>query len=119
MRRDDLHENAPLRQIRDWPTFFEQVRLRPAMWLGSASLTALEGLLSGIGLAEFLYDVPEKDCLGGFSFQEFEEWVAHRFNPRRLSFKSFGMAREIAGSDKDALELWFSWYDEFQGHRGT
>jgi hypothetical protein len=115
MRREDLPESAPLRQIRDWPTFFDQVRRRPGMWLGSASLTALQHYLNGIDLAECLYDVPDKDRLKGFSFPEFEEWADKRFNPRRLSINSFHMARQVCDSENEAFDLWFSWYDEFQG----
>jgi hypothetical protein len=119
MRREDLPENAPIRQIRDWPTFFEQVRRRPALWLGSASLTALQSLMAGIGLAELLYDIPERDHLKGFPFSEFEEWADKRFNPDRLSINSFGMAKQIGGSENEAFDLWFSWYDEFQSQRST
>ncbi len=119
MRRDDIPESAPIRQIRDWPTFFEQVRRRPGMWLGHRSLTALQFLLHGVHLAEFFYDVPEGSRLGNFPFQEFEEWVERRYNPRRLSVNSFWMARDIADSEEAAFDLWFSWYDEFRNECGT
>jgi hypothetical protein len=119
MRREDLPENTPIRQIRDWPSFFEQIRRRPGMWLGRPSLKALHFLLLGIDLAESLYDVPETDRLGGFPFPEFEKWADKRFNPRRLSIRSFGMARRMAGSDKAAFDLWLRWYDEFRGEHRT
>jgi len=118
MRRDDIPESAPIRQIHDWPTFFEQVRRRPGMWLGDRSPAALQLLIQGVYLAEFLYDVPEGNRLGNFPFQEFEGWVERRFNPRRLSVNSYWMARDIAGSDEEAFDLWFSWYDEFRSERG-
>lgn len=113
MDSDNIPANAPIRQIKDWPTFFEQVRRRPGMWVGSTSLTALQHLLNGISLAEFLYEVPPEKRLGGFQFDRFESWADRQFNPRRLSINSFVMACRLTSDEEQAFHLWFQWYDQF------
>jgi hypothetical protein len=117
MKRADVPADAPVNQIVDWPSLFGQVRRRPGMWLGSTSLTALENLIGGIGLAEYLYDVPEDKRLVGFSFEGFERWVADRFNPERLSLNSFSLARRATDSEERAFYEWFAWYDQFEQDR--
>ena len=113
-----MNDDSPLRRIRDWPTFFEEVRWRPAMWLGRPSLACLRALLAGFALAEDLYAVGPERLLTGFPFVEFEAWVAQRFNPERLTLDSFGLAGRLTASDEAALSHWFGWYDDFNRGRG-
>jgi hypothetical protein len=51
--------------ITDWPSFFEQVRRRPAMWLDEPSLLALRNLIRGVELAETIYGITEDRALEG------------------------------------------------------
>ena len=108
---------TPASQITDWPSFFEQIRRRPAMWLDEPSLLALKNLIRGIELAEFLYGVPEGRLLGGFSFLEFERWVEEQFNPDRLMHDSFTLARLSSASEEEAFHKWLGWYDRFRAER--
>jgi hypothetical protein len=117
MNRADVPADAPVNQIVNWPSFFDQIRRRPAMWLGSTSLTALQSLISGISLAEYLYDVPAEKQLAGFPFDEFERWVEERFNPERLSLNSFSLAIRTSDSEETAFATWLGWYDRFEGER--
>ncbi len=117
MSRADIPPDTPASQITDWPSFFEQIRLRPGMWLGCTSLAALENFLRGIELAEYLYDVPEDKVLGGFPFYEFEQWVEAEYNPEQLSFNSFSLARREADSEEAAFFNWLGWYDRFRRER--
>jgi hypothetical protein len=113
----DIPADAPVNHITDWPSSFDQIRQRPGMWLGSPSLTALENLLRGIVLAEYLYGVPEEKHLGGFPFDEFERWAETSFNPERLSLNSFSLARREADSEEAAFLKWLGWYDQFRSER--
>jgi hypothetical protein len=117
MNRADIPADAPINQIADWPSFFDQIRRRPGMWIGYPSLTALEHLLNGIDLAEYFYDVPQEKCLGGFPFEEFELWAAELFNPEQLSLSSFSLARRETESEEAAFNKWFTWYDRFRHER--
>ena len=109
--------DSPASQITDWPSFFEQVRRRPGMWLDEPSLLALHNLIRGIALPELLYDVPEDRVMGGFPFLEFERWVEGHFNPEQLSLNSFSLARRSSGSEEEAFHKWFGWYDRFGAER--
>jgi hypothetical protein len=101
-------------QPHDWPSYFEQVRRWPGIWLGRASLECLQAQILGIDTAERIHRIPEAQRLAGFSLEQFEVWAAQRFNPRRLSINSFRMARCATSSDEAAFDLWFSWYDAFR-----
>ena len=113
MKRSELSPEAPLNQIRDWPTYFEQVRQRPAIWFGTVSLMRMQMYIDGITIAEFFHDVPEENRFRGFDFAGFEQWVEQRFNPQRLTVNSFHLARRLAKSEEKAFWLWFEWYDRF------
>jgi hypothetical protein len=113
MNETETDADSPIQQIKDWPTYFEQIRRRPGMWLGQASLTALDNQIGGIELAERIHDVPRNMRLGGFPWSDFEKWADERFNPNRLSIRSFSMALRITNSESEAFELWFQWYDQF------
>lgn len=113
MRRPVLPLGAPIDKIHDWPSFFEIIRERPAMWLGSKSLFKLESIINGITLAEHFYSVPENKVFGGFDFTAFEAWVEQQFNPKKRSLISFHLARSISESEESAFDLWMNWYDQF------
>jgi len=82
------------------------------------SIDALRYQLMGIHFAEDFHEVPVMSRFGGFDFDAFEAWVEEKFNPKRLSVRSFGLAVIVAGSDGDGFDLWFRWYDEFLEKHG-
>jgi hypothetical protein len=63
MKKSEVSLNAPISKVHDWPSLFEQIRLRPGMWLDEDSITALSNLKAGIELAEFFYEVPDEDYM--------------------------------------------------------
>ena len=109
--------NSPLAQATDYPGLIAAIRARPGMYLGRLSLTRFEFYMQGIAVAEFLHDLPLDRRLPGFDWDGFEQWANARFNPGRLSIRSFGMARRHAESEEAALGVWFDWYDQFLAER--
>jgi hypothetical protein len=97
----------------DMPSLLAAIRHRPEMFLGESSLSRLDLLLAGIGFAVDFHEIPISDRMGGFDFAEFEKWIEEKYNPSRLSLRSFGLAAREARSDSVGLELWYEWYDEF------
>jgi hypothetical protein len=100
-------------EIPDVPTLLAELRRRPGMWLGAKSIERLNQMLGGIEFAEDWHRIPTEVRFGGFDFGAFEAWVEQTYNPQRLSFRSFGLAATLAGSDAEGFDLWFRWYDEF------
>jgi hypothetical protein len=64
----------------DLPTWFADVRQRPAVHLGQKSIAALEHQLMGIDFAEDFYQIPAADRIGGFDRPAFEQWVDDTLN---------------------------------------
>ena len=116
MNMADIPESAPIRKVKDIPSFLEQLRRRPGLWLGfgEESVLALCTIFEGIQLAEFFYDVPKSKRLGNFNFEKYEKWVNAEYNLDKLSVNSFHLANIRAGSDIKGFWLWFEWYDQFQ-----
>ena len=110
---DNLSEDAPIRRVLDYPTLLAEIRGRPALWLGSKSITALEHQLTGFELAEQVHRIEPQNRFSGFGFSGFEEWVEVQFNPRKLAIKSFHLARNAKQSEAEAFDLWFEWHDRF------
>ncbi len=96
------------------PDFLAAIRDKPGMYIGARSITRLELTLIGFRFAEELYGIPENQKLGGFDFNAFENDVARKYNPERLSVLSYYLAREAAGNEEAGFLLWFQWYDEFR-----
>lgn len=105
------------KEIHDWPSFFKEIRRRPGMYIGSPSITALNYYIYGIRSAEWFDLIPPGKQFKGFSFDEFEEWVAKRYNPERRSTNSFHVALLSAKSEREGFYIWFSWYDAFRKKR--
>ena len=108
-----MSEIAPIDRIKDWPTFFEVVRERPAMWIGNVSISSFQNLISDIRLAEYFYNISDLDSLTNFDFDEFENWVFEEINKDRLSLNSFGLARKYSENEEIGFWKWFDWYDLF------
>jgi hypothetical protein len=109
-----MQAETPASQIADWPSFFEQIRRRPGMWLGEPSVTALQNFIKGIELGEYLYNVPRDRVLSGFSFEDFEGWAERKFNPDRLALNSFSLARRSSDSEEEAFYKWLGGYDRYR-----
>jgi len=105
---------APFDQTKNLPSLLERIRKRPVMWLGSTTASGLQNLLDGIHLAERIHNIPEKQCLRGFAFYDFEAWIEEKYNPKRLSCNSFSLASLTTTSEEEAFRKWFDWYDEFR-----
>jgi hypothetical protein len=87
------------------------------MWIGQPSATALDHQIGGIMLAEEIHAIPKAKRLGGFPWDDFEEWIAKHFNPQRLSVRSFWLAVHSTKSEEEAFHRWFEWYDQFYRDR--
>jgi hypothetical protein len=114
MKKREVSLNAPISKVHDWPSLFEQIRLRPGMWLDKDSITALSNLKAGIELAELFHEVPDDKAFGGFDFDAFYHWVTAKYNPHKLSLDTFGLARYVCKTERDAFDKWYEWYDEFR-----
>jgi hypothetical protein len=82
--------------------------------MGQRSIDALWNQLLGIYFAEDFHNIPEESRFGGFDLISFEAWVDRSFNADRLSVRSFGLSKLIAGSDAKGFDLWFEWYDRYR-----
>ena len=105
----------------DVPSLLAAIRTHPGMFLGHATVRGLGMLLAGIHLAEEFHGVPAANRIWGFDREEFEQWVASRYNPRQLTCNSFSLAAHLTESEDAGFELWFAWHDEFRGggHKAT
>jgi hypothetical protein len=102
-----------VRKLRDiYPnleTLLKTLRERPGMFLGEPTIRGLRLFLAGFEFAEDFHEVPrESRFCGGFDTDAFEKWIESRYNPRRLSLRSYGLAEHLAGSDASGLDLWFA-----------
>ena len=93
----------------DWPELISGIRKRPEMYLYRKSLDCFAAYVAGI---EFIEKRVGK-ALNGFDFDSYESWVAQKYNPRQLTFNSFGLATHLEPDKDKAFELWYEWYDEF------
>jgi hypothetical protein len=78
--------------FKNWTDFLDQIGLRPAMWLGSISVTALHQQIIGMRSGEAWYKIPKKKRYGGFDFHKFEKWVDEEYNKEHLSLNFFSLA---------------------------
>jgi hypothetical protein len=90
-----------------WHSILYLIRERPGAYLGSKSLRSLNNYVDGFRLAESIYRISEKDRLNDFDWGKFESWAREK---TKLSMKSFMMPK---GSDEEAFDQWFDWYDDY------
>jgi hypothetical protein len=116
MKKSKVSDSAPINQVKDLDTLFEQIRLRPEMWLGhdGKDIRILDAYLVGIEFGEFFYDIESDKLTESFARDSFEAWVAEKYNRDRLSANSRTLAYLISENGSEAFDLWFSWYDEFK-----
>ena len=75
------------------------------MRIGTKSIGLLHLMLGGIEFAEDWHRIPSAKRLGGFDFAAFEAWVEQKYNPERLTVRSFGLAAIVAGSDAEGFDV--------------
>ena len=112
-----MSENQKVQlRFTDFPSLLEEIRKRPQMYLGGdqRSLELLAAYLGGFEMAEWFHELPAEQRMGNFDWSAFEEWVRNEYNPEHLSRNSFGLAIHFTGSQMEAFDLWFSWYDLFR-----
>lgn len=93
-------------------TIIDQIRPRPAMYLGRLSVTSLENFLSGyaIALQEFNIEMTETP-----SFYDFHDWVAMKLGYYESTGGWCRMLLEAENQDEEkALERFFLYLDEFR-----
>lgn len=103
----------------DIPAILSEIRRRPVMYIERKSTRYLRCFLTGFECAEHFYDIEPNSRSRGLDWVAFESWVENKYNPRRLTVQSFGMAEIIAGDEERGLDLWFQWYDEFRKEHPT
>lgn len=99
----------------DYPSLLKEVRTRPQLWHGGKERSSilLDTFLCGITLSESYHKVPLNKRISGFDWEIFEKWVEEKYNPRKLTHRSFYLAEHITKSESKGFDLWFEWYDEF------
>lgn len=87
------------------------IRRRPAMFIGSNSITALFHYLNGFQAAEQRYDICRKEKLFPLPFQYMHEYTGYRLQDRSTA----GWCRQILnscdGNEEAALQKFFEFYD--------
>ena len=85
------------------------------MYLGGEerSLRSLAIYLSGFEMAEWFHELPKEKRLGNFEWELYEKWIRQEYNKERLNLRSFTLAESLTDSQKEAFDLWFSWYDKY------
>ncbi len=109
-----------------WLGLLYHIRKRPGMYLGSANLNSLHLLVMGFDLAETMYGIPkeQRKLIDDFGWDEFEKYVAKKYNKKQLTITSFGLAQhEANGKDihsfvlskeyEGAWDIWWKWVDEY------
>ncbi len=91
-------------------SILDRIRLRPAMYLGRHSLTALHDFLNGysLGRHEVGVDDPRIIPLG------FLDWVAYRLHTDRSTLGYLPMILRHEPDESEALQLFFDLLDELQ-----
>ncbi len=103
---------------KDFPTLFEKIRAKPGMYLNGKedrSISALNTFFTGLITAEQFHQTPLSECMQGFDWPHFEQWLEEQF-PGKYSpcFSSFTLARNMTKSEPEGFDLWCSWYDSYQ-----
>jgi len=91
----------------------EVIRERPAMWLGTRSLTALRHFLAGWGAALLFYDVKAEDQLP----RDFHDWVAYRLGFRESTSGWQSMILKDVPDESKALDRFFELLDEHRNRK--
>ncbi|MCJ8332279.1 MAG: hypothetical protein HRT89_02770 [Lentisphaeria bacterium] len=120
MEKEDNHILNHIKGVKDWPSFFATIQEHPIsmMGYGGKSINTLEGMMTGICWAQILHNVPEDECLSGFDWGGFDEWLIDKYKLEPDEYSgSHQLARDEADSDKKAFVLWMQWFDEFTSKR--
>jgi hypothetical protein len=88
------------------------------MYMGGTetrSISAWNSFFSGFWMAEEFHQIPSDECMRGFDWPRFEQWLEEQY-PGNYSpcFSSFALARDMTKSESEGFDLWCSWYDSYQ-----
>ncbi len=86
----------------------EVIRMRPALWLGKRSLSALWHFLAGWGTALLMYDIKAARQLP----DDFHDWVAYRLHFRESTAGYTAMILKRVPDESAALDRFFELLDE-------
>jgi hypothetical protein len=94
-------------------SLLDQVRQRPAMYIGQPSLTRLHIFLEGYGFALFKHQI--KIAVESPPFDGFHDWTARRFGWRESTAGWCNIILQETGNDESAaLDRFFQLLDEFR-----
>ena len=111
-----MNDSSEFRSLRDW---LEQVRRRPAMYLGSKSLSALESVCYGCWLACQVHAMPESRRLNSSGLDaDFARWLAAEKGIGEGSKGAIVHLVELTGDDAAALDRFFELLDEYEAVHG-
>src|SRR5580698_6563324 len=102
-----LTECRGMTGVMDGP-ILERIRVRPALYLGTHSLTALSNFLNGYSLALHESGMGPVTILP----QDFHDWVAYRLHFRESTSGYAGMILKRIPDEVKALQRFFELYDE-------
>ena len=94
----------------------EDMRVRPAMYLGTSSVTKLQSFLDGYQAALYNFDIEEiQDILLPLPFWFFHEYVARRFDYYESTSGWCNMILDQTAQDEEkGLQLFYTLLDEFK-----
>jgi hypothetical protein len=97
-------------------SLLDQIRKRPAMYLGEYSLSALSHFISGYCFALDIHAIRRSSDPNALP-RDFHDWVAYRLHFKESTSGWCSMILTCAGSEKDAFDRFFSLLDEYHARR--
>lgn len=105
-RMDSVHS------IRD---LLEEIRQRPALWLGTKSLTGLKCLLNGYEMACYKHAIRKTAQLpDDVPWQGFNEWLKLRYGKVNWSVDWHWLLVEMSKSEEEAFDRFFELLTEYE-----
>ncbi|WP_414512292.1 hypothetical protein [Nostoc sp. PCC 9305] len=93
--------------------FLNKVRLRPGLYLGKKSLTALQALLLGYNIAVVEHNIPEVEQLNCDLEEKFDKWLRKNYHMgNAIGWYLFII--NSTQSEVEAFHKFFELWDEFR-----
>jgi hypothetical protein len=102
--------------MHDLYTLINKIQKAPSMYLGRASIVCLQAFLSGYSIAQ--YELNSTPTPQDKDFQEFPEWVRHKFNVQ-TSQSWANILLFYAEDELKALDLFFQVFEEFRNRNSS
>jgi hypothetical protein len=103
-----LQKSFNWQKTKTFESLIELIRQNPLPYLRIPSITHLAMFIDGYGIAIEAHCPDRDDDL----MYKFNSWVKIRY-PKRVCLCWDGILLEVAGSEADALQLFWKWWDEF------